>query len=71
MPLYELGVIIDPEIPPEEETTALERLEKIITEADGTVLDKDAWGRRQLAYPSRRRPTASTISGNSSPTGRS
>ena len=51
MPLYELGVIIDPEISPEDETTALERLEKIITDADGTVTEKDAWGRRQLAYP--------------------
>jgi ribosomal protein S6 len=30
MPLYELGVIIDPEIPPEEETATLERLEGII-----------------------------------------
>ena len=34
MPLYELGVIIDPEIPPEEETSTLERLEGIITEAE-------------------------------------
>jgi small subunit ribosomal protein S6 len=51
MPLYELGVIIDPEVPPEEEASALERLEGIITEAGGEVSDKDSWGRRQLAYP--------------------
>jgi small subunit ribosomal protein S6 len=51
MPLYELGVIIDPEIPPEDETAALERLEGIITEAGGEVIGKDTWGRRQLAYP--------------------
>ena len=51
MPLYELGVIIDPEIPPEEETSTLERLEGIITKAGGEVAEKDAWGRRQLAYP--------------------
>lgn len=51
MPLYELGVIIDPEISPEDETTTLERIESIITGAGGEVLDKDAWGRRQLAYP--------------------
>jgi small subunit ribosomal protein S6 len=51
MPLYELGVIIDPEIPPEEETATMERLEGIITKAGGEVADKDAWGRRQLAYP--------------------
>jgi small subunit ribosomal protein S6 len=51
MPLYELGIIVDPEVPPEDETTALERLETIITENDGKMVEKDARGRRQLAYP--------------------
>ena len=51
MPLYELGIIVDPEVPPEEETTALERLETIITDNDGTMVEKDARGRRQFAYP--------------------
>jgi len=51
MPLYELGLIVDPEVAPEEETTALERLETIITENDGKMVEKDARGRRQLAYP--------------------
>jgi small subunit ribosomal protein S6 len=55
MPLYELGVIIDPEVPPEDETSTLERLEAIITEAGGEMVDKDAWGRRQLAYPIRKK----------------
>jgi small subunit ribosomal protein S6 len=55
MPLYDLGVIIDPEIPPEEETSTLERLEGIITDAGGEVAEKDAWGRRQLAYPIRKK----------------
>jgi len=51
MPLYELGLIVDPEVPPEDETTALERLEAIITENGGKMVEKDARGRRQLAYP--------------------
>jgi len=51
MPLYELGIIVDPEVPSEDETSALERLEGIITEADGEMIGKDTWGRRQLAYP--------------------
>ncbi len=51
MALYELGIIIDPELPPEAETVALERLEKIIIDGDGSVVEKDARGRRQLAYP--------------------
>ncbi len=55
MPLYELGVIIDPEIEPEQETATLERLEAIITGAGGEMVDKDARGRRQLAYPIRKR----------------
>jgi small subunit ribosomal protein S6 len=49
--LYELGLIADPEVSPEEETAALERLEAIITDNDGTMIEKDARGRRQLAYP--------------------
>ena len=55
MPLYELGVIIDPEVDPEQETTTLERLEGIIVEAGGEMVEKDAWGRRQLAYPIRKK----------------
>ncbi len=51
MPLYELGLIVDPEVAPEEETTALEKLETIITENDGKMVEKDPRGRRQLAYP--------------------
>jgi len=55
MALYELGIIIDPEVSPEEETEVLERLEKLVTEPGGDVLDRDAWGRRQLAYPIRKK----------------
>ena len=55
MTLYELGVIIDPEVSPDEEAATLERFEEIITGAGGTVVEKDAWGRRQLAYPIRKK----------------
>ena len=55
MPLYELGVIIDPEMPPEEETAFMDRLEGIVTAAGGEVAAKDPWGRRQLAYPIRKK----------------
>ena len=50
MPLYEIGLIIDPDASSDEETGALERIEKILTDAGGEVVDRDAWGRRQLAY---------------------
>ena len=55
MPLYELGVIIDPEVEPEAETAALERLQAIITDAGGSLVEQNAWGRRQLAYPIRKK----------------
>ncbi len=51
MPLYELGVILDPEATPDQESGALERLETIISDAGGEIVQKDAWGRRRLAYP--------------------
>jgi ribosomal protein S6 len=44
MALYELGMIIDPEISPEDETATLERLETMVTKGGGEVVDKDAWG---------------------------
>lgn len=55
MPLYELGVIIDPEVEPESETAALERLQAIITDAGGSLVEQNTWGRRQLAYPIRKK----------------
>ena len=51
MPLYELGLIVDPETTPEEEQGLLERIEGLLTDAGGTMVNKDTWGRRQLAYP--------------------
>jgi small subunit ribosomal protein S6 len=44
-------MIIDPEAGPEDEEAVFARIEGILTEAGGTVVDKDPWGRRQLAYP--------------------
>ncbi len=51
MPLYELGFILDPETSPEDEAAALERIEQIVTKDGGEIVNKDAWGRRKLAYP--------------------
>lgn len=51
MPLYELGLIVDPEATPEEEQGLLERIEALVTDAGGEIVNKDTWGRRQLAYP--------------------
>lgn len=50
MPLYELGFIVAPELAPDDENGALERIEKIITDADGEITERESWGRRRLAY---------------------
>jgi len=55
MPLYELGVILDPEVTPDQESAGLERLEKIISDTGGEIVQKDGWGRRRLAYPINKR----------------
>ncbi|NOZ79202.1 MAG: 30S ribosomal protein S6 [Acidobacteria bacterium] len=55
MPLYELGLILDPETSPEQEAAALERIEGIVTKDGGEIVNKDAWGRRKLAYPIRKK----------------
>ena len=50
MPLYELGFIVAPELAPEDENGALERIETIIGDADGEITERESWGRRRLAY---------------------
>lgn len=50
MPLYEVGLIIDPELDSDEEKATLDALEEVITKGGGEVMERDAWGRRELAY---------------------
>jgi len=48
---YETLVLLSPEPTPEERTAVLETLTGVIEREGGTVLAKDEWGARELAYP--------------------
>ena len=48
---YELVLIISPEIPEEDVSSAIDKVSQFITGRGGTVADVNRWGRRKLAYP--------------------
>jgi small subunit ribosomal protein S6 len=48
---YELGFILNPEVSEEQTSAILERIEKIVNNYDGQVVNINQWGRRRLAYP--------------------
>ena len=48
---YELGFILNPEVSEEQTSAMLERIEKIVKNHDGQVVQVNQWGRRRLAYP--------------------
>ncbi len=51
MDKYELTVIVRPELTEEERDKVLSKVEELITTPGGTILSRDMWGRRELAYP--------------------
>lgn len=51
MSKYELTVIVRPELSEEDRDKVLSKIEELITTAGGSVLSRDMWGRRELAYP--------------------
>lgn len=48
---YETMVVIRPDIDDAVTTGIVEKLEGIITGAEGTILIRDDWGKRKLTYP--------------------
>jgi len=51
---YELMVVMHPDIPEEDMTSAIDRISTAVTSRGGEVEEVNAWGRRRLAYPIRR-----------------
>ena len=47
---YDLIYILDPNSTPEDATAVSTKMEQIVADTKGTVLKKDDWGRRRLAY---------------------
>ena len=52
---YEVMFIVDPEIEEEEISQEIEKVKSLITEHGGEVESVDEWGKRQLAYPIRKK----------------
>jgi len=50
MPLYELGVILDPTLEDEQRTAFLGELKELLTKEGATIVKEDVWGKRTLAY---------------------
>ncbi len=51
MPQYELVVILGSLRSDEERSATLDRLEGVITKNGGTIVKREVWGKRRLAYP--------------------
>jgi small subunit ribosomal protein S6 len=50
MPLYELGLVLSPELGDEERSAFLSELRDLIGGEGGEITKEDAWGKRALAY---------------------
>lgn len=48
---YELAIILQPELKAEDREKLLEKIKKIVADADGKVEKVDDWGKKELAYP--------------------
>ncbi len=47
---YEMVVVLNPNLGENEVSSAMERINRAITERGGSILDQNMWGRRRLAY---------------------
>ena len=47
---YEIMIIIDPDVDERQVPALLEKHQKVITAADGTIDSQDIWGKRRMAY---------------------
>ena len=48
---YEVVLVLSPEATPEEITVTVERVDKLITDAAGSITEHESWGLKRLAYP--------------------
>ena len=49
--MYELVLVLSPEIADDEIPAALELIHQAIADRGGSIQDQENWGRRKLAYP--------------------
>ena len=48
---YELTLVIDPDLTSEKQKKLLTKIKKVIVDLKGKVGKTDEWGRKELAYP--------------------
>ncbi len=53
---YETIVIIDPDLPEDDRTAVLTRIQEIIPQQEGVFLQEDLWGVKKLAYDIKKKP---------------
>lgn len=56
--MYELLMMIDPQVKDEERAKLVKKIEKIITDADGKIQDSKELGKKHLAYPVKKKTEA-------------
>lgn len=47
---YETAIVLKPDLDDEKREEILDRIQSVITENDGEIVNIDEWGNRQLAY---------------------
>ena len=53
---YEIMIIIDPDVDERQVPALLEKHQKVITAAKGTIDSQDIWGKRRMAYEINKKP---------------
>lgn len=53
---YETIVIIDPDLAEDDRTSLFTRVQELIPQQEGILIQEDLWGSRKLAYPIRKKP---------------
>jgi len=55
---YELAVVTSDELPEKEKKELLDKIEKKVTDAKGKIKNIEDWGKRNLAFPIKKKKTA-------------
>ena len=51
MRLYDIVVVLSPEVAPDQATALVDGFKKVLTDDGAQVKTEEVWGRRRLAYP--------------------
>ena len=57
MRLYELTLVVSPDITSEKQKSLITKIKKIITGLEGKVVKEEDWGKKELSYPIKKQTT--------------